>query len=276
MPGEHGTFTPQSTLELHYNDNTPGFVGEKTGQPGWTFSGWSPAVAEKVTGNAVYVAQWTQNEYTVKYQPGTQGTFAEQSTGSLHYGDATPDFDGTPTGNPGWSFAGWSPAVAEKVTGDATYVAQWKQNEYTVTYAPGEHGAFEEQKTEGLHYGDDTPGFNGEPEGNDGWLFAGWSPEVAETVTGDIIYEAQWEEIVIVPTPTVPLGPVVTPTPGVTQTPAPTLSPEPTVQVPEESVPAALPVTGEQSQDWMFLAGALVLAAGAILLVFRKRKPGVK
>ncbi len=149
MPGEHGTFTPQSTLELHYNDNTPGFVGEKTGQPGWTFSGWSPAVAEKVTGNAVYVAQWTQNEYTVKYQPGTQGTFAEQSTGSLHYGDATPDFDGTPTGNPGWSFAGWSPEVADTVTGDATYVAQWTQNEYTVKYQPGIQGTFAEQSTSG-------------------------------------------------------------------------------------------------------------------------------
>ncbi len=81
------------------------------------------------------MAQWTQNEYTVKYQPGIQGTFAEQSTSGLHYGDATPDFDGTPTGNPGWSFAGWSPEVADTVTGDATYVAQWTQNEYTVAHA---------------------------------------------------------------------------------------------------------------------------------------------
>ncbi len=43
------------------------------------------------------------------------------------------------------------------MSGSATYIAQWSQDEYTVTYQPGEHGTFEEASTAGLHYGDATP-----------------------------------------------------------------------------------------------------------------------
>ena len=37
----------------------------------------------------------------------------------------TPKFGGNPTRN-GYTFEGWSPAVSETVTGNVTYVAQWK------------------------------------------------------------------------------------------------------------------------------------------------------
>ncbi len=47
----------------------------------------------------------------------------------------------------GWSFTGWAPKVEDTVSGSATYVAQWSQDEYTVTYQPGEHGTFEEAST---------------------------------------------------------------------------------------------------------------------------------
>ena len=42
----------------------------------------------------------------------------------LDYGTATPTYRGTPS-YAGFIFAGWSPAVAETVTGDVTYTAQW-------------------------------------------------------------------------------------------------------------------------------------------------------
>ena len=84
--------------------------------------------------------------------------FEEQSTSGLHYGDATPEApDAAGNHENGWSFAGWSPSVEETVRGSAVYVAQWSQEEYTVTYQPGAHGTFEEQSTSGLHYGDATP-----------------------------------------------------------------------------------------------------------------------
>ena len=190
-PGEHGTFKTQKH-DAKYGDNTPAFKGETTGEPGWTFAGWEPEVAKTVTGNVTYTAKWTQNEYTVTYVPGDHGTFDSQSYNKKHYGDKTPAFDGETTGEPGWTFAGWTPDVAETVTGDATYTAKWTQNEYTVTYVPGEHGAFETQSYDKKHYGDKTPAFDGETTGKPGWTFDGWEPEVAETVTGDATYTAKF------------------------------------------------------------------------------------
>ena len=190
-PGEHGTFTAKA-YNAKYGDNTPAFDGETTGKPGWTFDGWEPEVAKTVTGNATYTAKWTQNEYTVTYVPGDHGTFDSQSYNKKHYGDKTPAFDGETTGEPGWTFAGWTPDVAETVTGDATYTAKWTQNEYTVTYVPGDHGTFDSQSYNKKHYGDDTPAFVGETTGEPGWTFAGWEPEVADTVTGNATYTAKF------------------------------------------------------------------------------------
>ena len=190
-PGEHGTFTAKE-YNAKYGDNTPAFDGETTGEPGWTFDGWEPEVAETVTGNATYTAKWTQNEYTVTYVPGDHGTFDSQSYNKKHYGDNTPAFDGETTGEPGWTFAGWTPDVAETVTGDATYTAKWTQNEYTVTYVPGDHGTFDSQSYNKKHYGDATPAFNGETTGEPGWMFAGWEPEVADTVTENATYTAKF------------------------------------------------------------------------------------
>ena len=190
-PGEHGTFTAKAYNAKH-GDATPAFDGETTGKPGWTFDGWEPEVAKTVTGDVTYTAKWTQNEYTVTYVPGDHGTFDSQSYNKKHYGDKTPAFDGETTGEPGWTFAGWTPDVAETVTGDATYTAKWTQNEYTVTYAPGDHGTFEPQSYNEKHYGDDTPAFVGETTGKPGWTFDGWEPEVAETVTGNVTYTAKF------------------------------------------------------------------------------------
>ncbi|WP_207749201.1 hypothetical protein, partial [Hungatella hathewayi] len=81
-------------------------------EPGWSFTGWTPMVEDTVSGSATYVAQWSQAEYTVTYQPGEHGTFAEASTSGLHYGDTTPKGpDAAENHEPGWSFTGWEPTV---------------------------------------------------------------------------------------------------------------------------------------------------------------------
>ena len=43
-------------------------------------------------------------------------------------GSATPGFDGDTPTRSGYTFMGWSPTVAETVTADVTYIAQWKRN----------------------------------------------------------------------------------------------------------------------------------------------------
>ena len=70
-------------------------------------------------------------KYTVTYTDGVDNeeVFKDQ-TYTVEYGKATPAFNGTPT-REGYTFAGWKPAVAEYVTGNATYEATWKLNSTT-------------------------------------------------------------------------------------------------------------------------------------------------
>ena len=66
---------------------------------------------------------------------------------------------------------------------------------YTIKYSGGTQGTFEEQITDKLYEGDETPKFTGEIIGNPGYKFIGWSEEISEFVTGDKEYVAKWEAI---------------------------------------------------------------------------------
>lgn len=72
-------------------------------------------------------------EYTVTYKDGVDGAAFADQTYTVKEGGATPAFDGTPA-REGYVFLGWEPEVAETVTGDATYVATWELETYTITY----------------------------------------------------------------------------------------------------------------------------------------------
>ena len=197
---------------------TPAFEGTPTREE-YVFKGWEPAVAEKVTGDATYAATWGEDKnnngiddneetkYTVTYTDGVDGeVFADQVYGNLLSGVATPAFEGTPT-REGYVFKGWKPAVAEKVTGDVTYVATWgedknnngiaddEETKYTVRYTDGvdEEVIFADQVYGYLLSGVDTPAFKGTPK-REGYVFKGWEPSVAEKVTGDVTYVAVWEK----------------------------------------------------------------------------------
>ena len=65
---------------------------------------------------------------------------------------------------------------------------------YTVTYTDGVDGeeVFADQTYTALK-GSETPAFSGTPT-RENWVFTGWSPEVSDTVTGDVTYVAQWEK----------------------------------------------------------------------------------
>lgn len=67
-------------------------------------------------------------------------------------------------------------------------------DQYTVTYTDGVADAtvFADQ-TYTVDAGGDTPGFEGTPS-REGYTFAGWSPAVSPTVTGDVTYTALWTE----------------------------------------------------------------------------------
>ena len=98
---------------------------------GYTFKFWSregqnsDVTGQTVNGWTNLYAVWEKNTYTVTYTDGVNGeAFADQAY-TAKYEDATPAFEGTPTRR-GFVFDGWNPEVAETVTEDVTYTAQWK------------------------------------------------------------------------------------------------------------------------------------------------------
>lgn len=167
---------------------------------GYTFKFWSregqngDVTGQTVNGWTNLYAVWEKNTYTVTYTDGVNGeAFADQAY-TAKYEDATPAFEGTPA-RAGYKFLGWEPTVAETVTENAIYVAQWEKL-YTVTYTDGVGGkAFKDDVHSDLEKDTPTPAFSGGTPTRKGFVFDGWNPEVAETVTEDVTYTAQWKPV---------------------------------------------------------------------------------
>ena len=195
---------------------------QKPVRDGYEFLGWSSilngsadigttvALTSTAPSKTIY-AVWKEipaQTYTVTYTDGVEDEeiFADQVISDLLSGAATPAFDGTPT-REGYVFYGWNPAVAEKVTGNATYTATWEadangngqadkdEEKYTVTYTDGVEGeeVFADQVISGLLSGTATPMFNGTPV-RKGYTFKGWNPAVSEKVDGNAVYTAEWQK----------------------------------------------------------------------------------
>lgn len=86
-----------------------------------------------------------------------------------------------------WQFRGAEAPVYIDITHTAPTI------EYTVTYTDGVDGAAFADQTYTVKEGEKTPAFDGTPA-REGYVFLGWEPEVAETVTGNATYTAKWEE----------------------------------------------------------------------------------
>ena len=219
MTPEAGSTTPAEKYTVTYTDGvegeeifkdqvytvefgkaTPAFNGTPA-RDGYKFTGWTPTVADTVTRNATYTAQWENltpaEKYTVTYTDGVEGEeiFKDQVY-TVEFGKATPAFNGTPARD-GYKFTGWTPTVADTVTRNATYTAQWENltpaETFTVTYTDGvgNEEIFKDQVYT-VEFGKATPAFNGTPT-RDGYTFAGWKPAVAATVTSNATYEATWK-----------------------------------------------------------------------------------
>lgn len=140
------------------------------------------------------VSGWTNVYVTYTDGTGNESVFADEvyNIPLANKGTATPAFGGDYT-RPGYTFAGWSPKIASTVTESVTYEAQWTTNNYTLTLDPnggtlnGSTGVY----TMYVEYGDRISLSSIKPV-RTGYTFQGWNPEVAETVTGNVIYTAHW------------------------------------------------------------------------------------
>ncbi len=151
---------------------------------GYSFDGWTPAVAETVPANDVtYTASFKINQYVVSFKSDDEVVKSE----SLDYG-TTITVPVAPT-KEGYTFTGWE-GYTEGVTVPAenvTYNATWSINQYTVTFiVDGDI-----LKTETLDYG--SPVVAPDVPGKVGYTFDSWTPAVAETVPAeDVTYVATW------------------------------------------------------------------------------------
>ncbi|MDR0854263.1 MAG: InlB B-repeat-containing protein [Clostridiales Family XIII bacterium] len=199
---------------------------------GYTFLGWSSdkygtepdtgfdvasfadfRIKEKTELHAV----WKPIDYTVKYLPGTHGTFSPKTVSGLNYsGNTPPNTPAEPkvTGEVGWKFEGWDKAIASKVTENATYTAQWSRISYTITYHGNGHSSGDVPKALTVNHGE---AWTVSPIGSlvkDGYSFLGWSTKAdgsvshkvdqqVANITGNVNLYAVWQveepEIVVNP-----------------------------------------------------------------------------
>ena len=176
---------------------------------GYTFDGWTPELPEIMPAqNLICTALWLRNMYSVRYLPGTQGTFPA-ATSYLYYNVTIPPIDFDLTCTPGYVFDGWDPAVPVRMPGfNTSHTALWRE-EGNLGSMPGSYpgangqiavtfdsagGSFVAAIT-----GDaGTPLTAPETPVKEGYVFAGWVPAVPSIMPeADLTCVAQWEPKVI-------------------------------------------------------------------------------
>ena len=151
----------------------------------WTSASGGTQISDStvVSSNVTYYAHWAVSQYTVTFDAnGGEGG----KTVTQDYGTSLTAPTVTRTG---YAFAGWSPSVpATMPMGNATYMAQWKVNQYAVVFdANGGDGGW----SRSMDYG---AAITAPTVTRTGYTFTGWSPSVAGTVpVGGATYTAQWE-----------------------------------------------------------------------------------
>ena len=179
---------------------------------GYTFAGWTGTgltgatnpvtIAKGSTGNREYTATWNANgdtAYTVHhYQQQLDGTYVLAETENLTGAtDSTVNasvkqYEGF-THNPAVEGTLLSATVAGN--GSTVLSVYYDRNTYTVSYDlnGGTVGEDVQTQFEGIRHGDTTPTIDDPARA--GYIFAGWTPEVTDTVTGDVTYVAQWTPV---------------------------------------------------------------------------------
>ncbi|WP_240915999.1 InlB B-repeat-containing protein [Erysipelothrix sp. HDW6C] len=153
IPQFHVSFDPQNGNDMEQIEDVD--FGSRIDTPvsptraGYTFAGWYvddsftekwDFMTDKVEHDIILFAKWNLNpivttKYQVTYVDGVADAiiFADQEY-LVEEGAITPDYVGLPTRS-GYVFKGWSPEIADTVTENQIYTAQWERIE-TVVESP--------------------------------------------------------------------------------------------------------------------------------------------
>ena len=160
-----------------------------TATEGYHFQKWSNDVTDNpysfvVTGAANLVASFAPNQYKMTF---VLDNGEDDIAKTLDYKSELKAPENIT--KKGYSFTGWNPEVPTTVPlGDKTYTAQWKVNQYTMTFVLG-NGEKDVVITQ--DYG--TPLVAPEAPIRKGYTFAGWSPAVDATIPAENkTFTAQW------------------------------------------------------------------------------------
>ena len=170
-----------------YSVTSPTIIGYKPDK--LVVDGWMPS--HDVTVNVIYTRK-NDLRYTVKYlETGTNKKLRNAKTVEnqpLHklVTEEAPDIEG-------YKLVSESPKSITIIEGTNEIIFYYEKDTFTIKYRKGDHAAdtFTEQEYT-AKYDDPTPTFTGNKDGQPGWKFDGWTPEVAETVKGTATYTAQW------------------------------------------------------------------------------------
>ena len=170
-----------------YSVTSPTIIGYKPDK--LVVDGWMPS--HDVTVNVIYTRK-NDLRYTVKYlETGTNKKLRNAKTVEnqpLHklVTEEAPDIEG-------YKLVLESPKSITIIEGTNEIIFYYEKDTFTIKYRKGDHAAdtFTEQEYT-AKYDDPTPTFTGNKDGQPGWKFDGWTPEVAETVKGTATYTAQW------------------------------------------------------------------------------------
>ena len=152
---------------------------------GYTFAGWDSEVPETIPAeNKNFKALWTINQYTFSFDAdgGSDVAAITQDYGTKIETPAAPT-------KPGYTFAGWVPAIPETVPAEnMSFKAQWTINQYTLTFN-ADNGTENVEITQDYGTKFDTPA---DPT-REGYTFAGWDMDVPETIPAEnMSFTAKW------------------------------------------------------------------------------------
>ncbi|SDJ55473.1 Listeria/Bacterioides repeat-containing protein, partial [Lachnospiraceae bacterium G41] len=206
---DDGTVLNNDVKTYTYGEGTKLPTAEDLKKDGHTFDGWYETkdfsgdkvtvISDKESGKKTYYAKWIINKYTVKFMNGDEVLESKE----YEYG-SMPSYDGAPSkdnvDNKTYYFTGWDPVIT-KVTGDATYTAQFGEDEiiYTITFEAN-GGSYDviSAITNSQFKLDTIP----EPT-LEGYKFLGWftAVENGTKITTDTVFTADttvyalWEEV---------------------------------------------------------------------------------